>query len=81
MTVVDRGVDSIRDGLDGTIELTATLVGAKYKLANVAGRIIRLGEEVGGYRLIEVHEDHAVFSRAGNRTTVYVKPDLVESDE
>ena len=81
VTVVDRRSSAPGAVTPATITLTATLVGAQNKLANVDGRVIRQGEEIDGFRLIEVHEDHAVFVRAGNRMTVYVKPDLVESDE
>lgn len=81
ITVVDRRSLASGDVTPDTIRLTATLVGAKNKLANIDGRVIRQGEEIDGFRLVEVHEDHAVFVRAGNRMTVYVKPDLVESDE
>ena len=63
------------------LELRATMVGPRDKLANVAGKTLRPGDEFEGYTLIEVYEDHAVFDRGGNRTTVYVKADLEEDDE
>ena len=64
-----------------TLQLNATLVGTGYKLANVAGRIMRPGDEVDGFRLLEVYEDHAVFLRAGSKQAIYVKPELVADDE
>lgn len=69
---------------DGTLlplELRATLVGENDKLANVAGKIIRPGDEVNGYTLLQVFENRAVFRNAGKRLTIYVKPDLEEDDE
>jgi len=81
VTIIASRLSDSREDLATPIRLVATLVGSKEKLANVDGRVIRQGEEVDGFRLVEIHEDHAVFLRAGNRTTVYVKPDLVESDE
>ncbi len=81
VAAIDRRSLASGEVTSNTITLTATLVGVKNKLANIDGRVIRQGEEIDGYRLVEVHEDHAVFIRAGNKLTVYVKPDLVESDE
>ena len=66
---------------ENTVVLNATLVGLGGGLANVAGRIIRPGEEVDGFRLVKVYEDRAVFSTNGRRFTVYVKPDPVDDDE
>ena len=64
-----RGVSRI----SGDIELLATMVSARLRLANVAGVIYRPGDEVNGYRLLQIFEDRAVFSRQGNRMTVMVR--------
>ena len=69
------------DGTAQQIDLRATMVAANDRLANVAGRTLRPGDEMQGYKLIEVLEDRAIFLRAGKRLTIYVKPDLVEDDE
>ena len=69
------------DGSTQEIDLRATMVGSRDKLANVAGKILRPGDEVQGYKLLLVFEDRAVFARAGNRLTIYVKPDLENDDE
>jgi len=69
--------DAPRQALD----LRATLVGTRNRLANVGGRIVRPGSEVDGYTLLKVYENHAVFSRQGKQETIYVKPDPVENDE
>ncbi len=66
---------------DSTLELRATMVGTTGRLANVAGRTLRQGDEVNGFVLEHIHEDHAIFVRNGKRRTVYVKPDQVEDDE
>jgi len=63
------------------INLMATMVVANKGLANVGGRILRPGDEVDGYSLLQVFEDRAIFFRAGKRLTIYVKPELVEEDE
>lgn len=69
------------DGTVAPLDLRATMVGATDRLANVGGRTLRPGDEVQGYKLMQVYEDKAIFSRDGNRLTVYVKPHLVEEDD
>lgn len=69
------------DGADTILDLKATMVGNKERLANVAGKMVRPGDDVAGYRLVEVHEDHAVFSKGDKHLVLYVKPDMVEDDE
>jgi len=69
------------DGSPAALELRATLVGSKRNLADVAGNVLRPGDEVQGYKLLQVFENRAVFERAGTRLTIYVKPELEENDE
>lgn len=69
------------DGSVVPLDLRATMVGTTDRLANVGGRIIQPGDEIQGYKLLQVFEDHAIFLRDSNRLTVYVKPHLVEDDE
>ena len=66
--------------MGSALELQATMIGSVNKLANVGGRILKLGDEVQGYVLVAIHEQYAVFRRNGEDTTVYVKP-LAEDDE
>ncbi|MGI9248493.1 MAG: hypothetical protein ACR2QI_05730 [Woeseiaceae bacterium] len=71
-----------RDDGDGvTLDLQATMVGNMSKLANVAGRILKPGDEIEGYLLVAIYEEYAVFRRDSNTITVYVKPHLAEDDE
>ena len=63
------------------IVLTATMVSSAERLAHVSGRVLRPGDQIGGRILLRVHEDRAVFLKNGEEATVYVKPELVESDE
>ena len=69
------------DGLITPLDLRATMVASNDRLANVAGRILRPGDEVRGYTLLQVFEDRAIFSKAGKRLTIYVKPNPEEDDE
>lgn len=68
-------------GADTILDLKATMVGNKERIANVAGKMVRPGDDIAGYRLVEVHEDHAVFSKGDKRLVLYVKPDMVANDE
>lgn len=47
------------------LELRATLVAGRHSSANIGGTILKLGQELGGYRLIAVREGTAVLVRAG----------------
>ena len=52
--------------------LKATLVAGKGSLANLGGIVLRLGEDTHGYRLLEVREWTAVFSKDGARVVLAV---------
>jgi hypothetical protein len=81
---VTRVRDSVieRDDGDGTtLDLQATMIGGMSRLANVAGRILKPGDEIEGYELIAVYERYAVFRRNNEMMTVHVKPNLAEDDE
>jgi hypothetical protein len=45
--------------------LTAVLVAGDESLANVGGTIVKVGEEIDGYRLLRVQEGTAVFVKNG----------------
>ena len=49
-------------------KLTATLRAGRNSMANVNGKIIKLGETITGYKLIEVDERSAVFVKNKQRT-------------
>ena len=63
------------------IDLRATMVATNDKLANIGGRILRPGDDVQGYSLLQVFEDRAIFIREGKQLTIYVKPERMEDDE
>jgi hypothetical protein len=48
--------------------LTSTLRAGKNSMAIVNGRVIKLGEEIEGYDLIEVHERSVVLVKDGQKT-------------
>ena len=51
-------------------ELRATSVSAVRSMINVDGVILLLGEELDGFRLVEVRERAAVFEKDGTRRTL-----------
>ena len=63
------------------LDLRATMVGRNSRLADVAGQILRPGDELNGYTLLQVFEDRAVFDIDGKHLTIYVKPELARDDE
>ncbi len=54
--------------------LKATLVAGERSLANLGGVVLKLGEDTHGYRLLEVREWMAVFSKDGERVVLAVLP-------
>lgn len=76
-----RGEPAQNSGPRGTLTVRVTMVGNGNNLANVDGRILRPGDEISGYTLLQVFEDRAVFSRNGEKLTVFVKPVQVENND
>ena len=61
--------------------LIATMVSPTRSIANVEGLVLQPGDEIRGYVLRRVLEDHAVFARGEKEIVVYVKPEMEEDDE
>jgi hypothetical protein len=59
-------------------KLTATLRAGRNSMADVNGKIIKLGETIDGYKLIEVDERSAVFIKNKKRTQLTID---VETNE
>lgn len=52
------------------LKLTGVLVAGPASLANVNGTMVRLGDSVSGYRLVEVRDRAAVFEKNNTRFTL-----------
>jgi hypothetical protein len=50
--------------------LRAVIVAGRDSLANVDGSIVRIGEQIDGYRLVQVREHEAVFLKTTRRYTL-----------
>lgn len=51
-------------------ELRATMRFAQGGMVNIGGDIIAIGEEINGFRLLEVQERSAIFSKDGKKFPV-----------
>lgn len=54
-------------------ELRAIMVAGPKSIVNVAGTLVRIGEQINGYRLVEVHEETAVFVNNKKRVTLWLR--------
>lgn len=54
-------------------ELRAIMVAGPKSIVNVAGALVRIGEQIDGYRLVEVHEETAVFVKNTKRVTLSLR--------
>ena len=68
------------EGSTSRLPLQATMVGRNNRLASVGGRILQRGDDYEGYRLLSIHERHAVFERNGQSMIVYVRPEQTDDD-
>lgn len=62
-------------------DLRATLVAGKDSMVNVGGKLLSIGDEVDGYRLISVSEGRAVFERNTEQIIVLVSGNQGNSDD
>lgn len=67
--------DSGRGGREsgGALEVRGVVVAGEHSLANIGGRIIGLGQEIGGYRLVSITEDSVVLARGGRLRTLALR--------
>ena len=55
------------------LQLRAIMTAGSESLANVGGKIVGIGEEIEGYRLVTVDHEQAVFSKHGKLITLTLK--------
>src|SRR6266545_5404581 len=63
------------------LKLQAVMVAGPKSLANVNGTMVRIGDEVYGYRLVEVHERGAVFEKNKARFAVSIRSDAAQAPD
>ncbi len=57
------------------LKLTATMVSETAPMAIVDGKLLAIGEEIEGLKLIAVKEGEAIFSRAGKQFSFAIDDD------
>jgi hypothetical protein len=62
-------------------KLTATLRAGRNSMANVNGKIIKLGETINGYRLVKVDERSAVFVKNKQRKKLMIDDEKIKQNE
>jgi hypothetical protein len=54
------------------LKLLAVMAAGPDSIANVDGVMVRIGDEINGYRLVEVYESNAVFEKNKTRYSVSI---------
>ena len=62
-------------------ELRAVMLAGADSMVNVDGAMVRIGEEIRGYRLIEVRDGEAVFVNGGKRLGVAMRGGASDPEE
>jgi hypothetical protein len=57
----------------GSLEVRGVVVAGTHSLANIGGRIIGIGQKIGGYRLVSVTENNVVLDRGGVRRSLALR--------
>lgn len=61
------------DGPGAELDIRAAMSAGENSSVNIGGNIIRIGEEIQGYRLLAVEEGKVIFSKNNSLVTVVVK--------
>lgn len=61
------------DGPGAELDIRAAMSAGENSLVNIAGNIVRIGEEIQGYRLLSVEEGKVIFSKNNSLVTVIIK--------
>ena len=63
------------------LKLQAVMVAGPKSIANVDGTMVRIGDQIYGYRLVEVHERGAVFEKNKARFVVSISRDAARAPD
>ena len=64
----NEGINSEEKALAKELKLFSTLRAGIRSMANVSGRILKIGEKIEGYKLIEVNERSVILIKNQQRT-------------
>lgn len=62
-------------------ELRTILLAGDMSMVNVGGKILRLGDDLDGYRLVKIKEGEAIFTKDGKYFRLLLTPDLEDENE
>src|SRR6266496_2372543 len=63
------------------LKLQAVMVAGPKSIANVDGTMVRIGDQIYGYRLVDVHERGAVFEKNKTRVAVSIRRDAKQDKD
>ncbi|HUT41443.1 MAG TPA: hypothetical protein VM011_08890 [Gammaproteobacteria bacterium] len=79
--VADEAGPAVSSNEDSML-LRGVMLAGEQSLANIGGKIVGIGQEINGYRLIAVNESNVVLDRDGTRRELGVsKLDGIENNE
>ena len=80
--VVADVAGTVVSGEEDSMVLRGIMLAGEQSLANIGGKIVGIGQEINGYRVIAVNESNVVLDRDGTRRELGVsKQDGIENDE
>ena len=79
--VADEAITAV-SGEEDFMVLRGIMLAGEQSLANIGGKILGIGQEINGYRVIAVNESNVVLDRDGTRRELGVsKLDGIENNE
>ena len=57
--------------------LRGTMAAGPYSLADIGGKILAIGQEINGYKLVTVHQRHVVLQKNDIQLTLSIDKDRV----
>jgi len=63
---------AVSEGLSIPFVLRGTMVAGQQSLANISGVVVSLGEEINGYKLVDVQQREVVLQRHDDRRVLTV---------
>ena len=61
--------------------LTAVMVAGDHSLVNLEGAIVAIGQEMDGYRLVQVRDREAIFTRGKQRVVLKMEASTLRSNK
>lgn len=71
-----EGAGPVKEAQDSqpVLKVTTILIGSKIRVASINGVLVRKGEEVKGYRIVEIEEKQVTLSRGKEKLVLKITP-------